>query len=58
MPGIDYEKARRMLEICFADAEFAFREALEGRILARMQDKKVNIRLPSVGQGALAASCG
>ena len=50
------EEVRAALVAVFASRTQAYREVLVGCTIARIQDKKVNIRLPYVDQGADAFS--
>src|SRR5688572_6476996 len=44
----------RPFETIFSSGTQAFREALVGCVIARIQDKSINIRLPYIKQGANA----
>jgi hypothetical protein len=52
-PEVDPPIAER-IEALFASRTQAYREALLGCILARVEDRRIDIRLPYVGQGERA----
>jgi hypothetical protein len=53
-PPIAEKRIARDCEVLFATSVQAYREALLGCIIARIQDKSINIRQPYVGQGPTA----
>jgi hypothetical protein len=57
IPGVNEKAVAKDLAAIFTSKTQAYREAFVGTILARLQDKNINLTLPYVKHGPTAVSC-